>query len=78
MPMPMPPAGGMPYLRAVRKSSSDLLLLFLVADLVGEILGLHVRVVQLGVAGGDFLAVDRELVDVGEERVVLGSRGRAG
>ena len=62
MPRPKPPAGGMPCSSASRKSSSSLLRFF--AGLFEQALPLRHRIVQLGVTGRNFLAVDDELVNV--------------
>src|SRR2546430_1336375 len=64
---PHAPRGGHAVAQGGEEVFVELVLLFLVADLVGEMFGLHIRVVQFGIAGGDFDAVDGQLVDIGEE-----------
>ena len=46
-----------------------LLLFGFVTDLVSKMPRLHIGIVQLSVAGRNFLTVDRQLVDVGEEGI---------
>ena len=68
MPMPMPPAGGMPSTSATRKSSSSFCCL--AAGLVFQPLALLNGIVLLGVGGRDFLAVYAALEDLDGRRVV--------
>ena len=84
MPMPRPPAGGIPCLSAADEVVVHLghrILLLLARELVAEELLLEVRVVELGVGVGQLDAADVQLEAFGDGRVgrlALGQRADGG